>query len=430
MSTTPTLNAYFTLYANSYLVGPMGPDDGPRMVDAMPSENVYRFGIYPPPLKFDLSSLANSKPIPNDQTGQHDDMPAFAGGPALMYGLWSDIPGAPPAPDVSDGNLSTDYLEAKAEKFYGWLNSKGYRVGVCHVGNDATGLTITNVYGTSATGRLFPIGKPQIAQDDPDLIFGFAIGLVAMFVGAGWVMAVGNANISDSGWTGAALAVAGAAIGTDTSTVSTAASSTVSTGVSNMGDIYDGFNFSSGEGAVAYSDASVVDFGFGNIDSSGVGDPMDISGWGGGDVNGEATFGDGAYNYNSTPEVTTNDFGTTWDASFGQDAISTASTGIKIAQAGVAITRSQAGAPAGRKPPTQTPDIIGNFRNALRGLDSAASAVDITQRQMTTARPTSYSGQLTPSGGMTPLIGGLPVSTLMLAGGALLLVALVLHARG
>ena len=193
---------------------------------------------------------------------------------------------------------------------------------------------------------------------------------------------------------------------------------------------FDSFNYSAGEASVAFSDSQNVDYGFGFMGTSGLPfDPNQTVGFGAmADPTGNITN----YDYGTTPEVVTNQFGTHFDPSFSDDVIGVAGrNGIPIATQIVGQVarstrpsqtgqRSGGGALGAKGDGTGSNDVIGT----MAGLLSSVAGV-VTSAQETTARPRYYHGQLTPSGGVSD--GGTTHSNLMMVAAALIGVALVLH---
>lgn len=198
---------------------------------------------------------------------------------------------------------------------------------------------------------------------------------------------------------------------------------------------FDGFNFSSGEAVPAFSDFQNVSYGFPS-DTTDFLNP-DSVGFLPGNVYQIGTPYDTSFDIGQTPDVTSNTFGTTFNAAPDtSDAINVgkaASAAVPLAQAGAAIsgaTKAQTGQVAGNtaKPTTGSNDVLSTFGNVISAIDSGARAIaGGTPAQRTTAQQVSYTGQLTPNGGSAVGLAGVPTNTLLLIGGAILVLALAMH---
>jgi hypothetical protein len=205
---------------------------------------------------------------------------------------------------------------------------------------------------------------------------------------------------------------------------------------------FDSFNFSSGEGDVAYSDASNVSFGFTDTLADYAYDTPSV-GFDGWPVVLNESIGEGAYSFGATPEVYTNDFGVVWDSNFGLTALDTAVKGVGIAtqvksmtQGGVQTATGTGAQSAssglnGTKAMSGIGDVLSSFGVFLNQVGSVAKAQQATGTgaQRTTAQKTNYTGQLTPTGGLLPQ-GMSQTTILLIAGGAAVLLALYLHKKG
>ena len=361
-----------------------------------------------------------------------NDFGDLATGPQLffaMYGEWASVPGFP-YPDgtipmaLGDGIADWGSMAVVSD----WMTARGYVLGVLHVGNDFGGKRYINIFFRSASGY-HAVGKWTIASDD-DGSAGF--GMVMMFA-AGVVtggtayaaIAPAGQSVVNGDYTGAALSIAKSYAGADTPAGPG--------GTSMFDDIdtstFDSFNYSAGEASVAFSDAQNVDYGFGFMGTGGLPfDPNETVGFG---AMSDPTGNIASYDYGSTPEVTSNQFGTHFDPSFSDDVIGTAGrNGIPIATQIIGKVanstrpsqtgqRSGGGALGAKGDGTGSNDVIGT----LAGVLSTVAGV-VTSAQETTARPRAYHGQLTPVGGAG---GAGSHSNLMMIAAALIGVALVMH---
>lgn len=195
---------------------------------------------------------------------------------------------------------------------------------------------------------------------------------------------------------------------------------------------FDGFNFSSGESTVAFSDAQNVDYGF-NWGSGSFAEPdsyvIPNDDFFGSDV---YDFGSGTgleYNFNATPEVSTNDFGTVFDSRFGVDDVASAAKGVQIAQQ---VANAKSPAPTtgnkatsganGAKQTTGVGDALSGMGRFLSGVANTAKSVSGVVAQSQSVLPKTYTGQLKAGGG-APAGGGM--SPVLLIGGVIALVAVV-----
>ena len=229
---------------------------------------------------------------------------------------------------------------------------------------------------------------------------------------AGALISAGSA----AGFLGAgATSGAGAAAGAELTSTQVA-------GESSMFDFGDTFGFSDGESAVAFSDSEVVDFGF-------VPEAPDITPALDEPLPPDVTYSDGV-DLGDTPEVVTNDYGTTFDPAFGDEEVKTAVQGVKLATttAGTvakAMPRASAGA-SGAKQAATAGSVLAVIGDAIAGAGSLARSVAGagTPEQRTTAVPRTYTGQLGLNG--PGVFGGISVNTLLLIAGGLIVVAFVL----
>lgn len=205
-----------------------------------------------------------------------------------------------------------------------------------------------------------------------------------------------------------------------------------------MDDWFDGFNFSSGESSIAYTDSQNVDYGWGLLDPDEQYTPVTgLDGW---PTSVNAELGEGGYAFGATPEVTTNDFGTVFDNIFGGKGYDTVVKGVGIAkqaqtvadvikQANGGVGMSASSGANGAKSQQGVGDILATFGGFLKQV-SAATGLNKTGTgaQATTAQRTTYTGQLTPAGGLT--VGGVPTMYIILGGAAAIGLALYLHKKG
>ncbi len=201
---------------------------------------------------------------------------------------------------------------------------------------------------------------------------------------------------------------------------------------------FEGFNFSSGESTPFFGDAQVNDYGFGGysgLESYDFAFNPDGAGFGS-DVYDFGSGTGGAYDFNSTPEVTTNDFGTTWDKYFGDTSVKTAVDGVKlattasgvIAKTGTSGTVASSGGSGAKAQSiaTGSNDILATFGSFLGTITGTAKTLAGTNAQKTTAQQKTYAGQLTPQGGAGGTIAGVPMNTLLVAGVGLLALGLLM----
>lgn len=200
---------------------------------------------------------------------------------------------------------------------------------------------------------------------------------------------------------------------------------------------WDGFNFSSGEADVAFSDAQNVDFGF-DVGEINWGDYETPTDYFGSDIYDTAGYGSSDVLSNNIPEVVTSDFGTTFDNLFSKDTLDTVVNGVKLAQQANSVIQTVKGATGGSgktassgstsaKPSTGTGDVlsqIGQLFNSIKGTTTGGVG-----SQVTTQVKTQNVGQLAPNG-QRDVVGGLMSNNTLLIGGALLLIgALYLHSK-
>ncbi len=198
-------------------------------------------------------------------------------------------------------------------------------------------------------------------------------------------------------------------------------------------DTFEGFNFSSGEADVAFSDAQNVSYGF---DDWGQWTPeMDsyvmTDDYFGGDVY-DFGGGTGGYDFNATPEVVTNDFGTLFDHQFGMGDVNTAVQGVKIAQQIGGTTqqaqtgqKASSGSTGAKSTATGGADVLGGFSQFLSTVANTAKQVSGVAAQVTTVAPKTYTGQLQPGGAA----GGSSITHMLLIGGLVALGAVIYFAR-
>lgn len=192
-------------------------------------------------------------------------------------------------------------------------------------------------------------------------------------------------------------------------------------------DTFDGWNFSSGEGDVAFSDAQNVDYGFGGSFDAGDYDfdwsNIDTAAGLGGVSEDLLNSSPEIYEFNATPEVTTNDFGTIFDNVFGDIDFNTAVKGVKVAQQAAGAVKAVTGKSAssgasGAKATAGVGDILSSMGKVFSAVGGAVTGtVAGTASQKTTAQPVRYNGQLTPTGGA---VLGMSTGTILLAGAALI----------
>lgn len=206
----------------------------------------------------------------------------------------------------------------------------------------------------------------------------------------------------------------------------------------DFSDTFGSFNFSSGEMTPFVGDAENVDYGLGNLTPDAV-DPQDITGFGAPPAT-TNLVGDVSFANNATPEVTTNDFGTTFTAgddanTWGDGLLKSSTSAVPLATAAATAhqTPQSAGVASsgatGQKAaaiasgPSDIVSTLGGF------LSSGAKAAGGVMSQLTTAQPKTYAGQLTSQGGAGN-VGAISNQTLILAGVALLGLAVVMHLGG
>ena len=195
---------------------------------------------------------------------------------------------------------------------------------------------------------------------------------------------------------------------------------------------FDPVDYSSGEGITAFSDASNVDFGFGAVaptDSALVIGP-EVYDFGGGTG--------AAYDFNATAESTTSDYGSSSQGNPGFDSsnFKGLSSGVNVAQqvakatqANNSVTQTATKSGGGQKY-SQTMQSIGTAV-AQASAPSQGSAPVLTQlvglvKQLESSAPRTYAGQL--SGNKTsPAVAN---NNMLLIGGALVMVALLMHFKG
>lgn len=288
--------------------------------------------------------------------------------------------------------------------------------------------------------RLYPFEVPFYDADISDSTFlkatqiGVQVG--SAFVGGAYLAYFNQATAVADG----KATVKDLAVNYAKSQLQTAGLDGLQQGVSTMfedyGDYFDGWNFSSGEGDVAFSDAQNVDYGFGgsfddgqyDFDWSNIDEAAGLGGVSADVLNSSPEI----YEFNATPEVTTNDFGTTWDNVFGDIDFNTAVKGVKIAQQAAGAVKAVTGKSAssgstGAKATTGVGDILSSMSKVFGAVSGAVSGtVAGTDSQKTTAQQVRYNGQLTPTGGAKL---GISTNTILIAGAALVALAFIIKVK-
>lgn len=206
---------------------------------------------------------------------------------------------------------------------------------------------------------------------------------------------------------------------------------------------FDPWNYSSGESDFAYSDAQWNDYGFGVIDGNPF-DPNDITGFNLDPTN--IVSDDDMISMNSTPEVTTNDFGTTFDGPTTDGIGGGSNWGgetTHLIMGAAPIAKSLASSAKDPNPVAKT--TTSNVARSTSGTDilstigsmfkTGAAVVGGAVTQAQSAVPRTYSGQLQAQGGSTVNAqsasgAGISITTIAVVGGVLIGIALLLHARG
>lgn len=201
--------------------------------------------------------------------------------------------------------------------------------------------------------------------------------------------------------------------------------------VDDYADAFDPFGYSSGEATDFFGDAQNVDYGFGgNYDYGGLNFDSN-TGWTA-DALDMGVDADQGFVYGATPEVTTNQFGTSFDEAFGDTSLKTATDGLALYKAATGLTSDggKTGVTSGGKATSVAKgsnDVLSTFSSVLSGLSGAAKAIGGTSSQKTTAQQRAYSGQLTPTGGVAPsTVGGVNMNTILLIGAGILAVGFLM----
>lgn len=202
-------------------------------------------------------------------------------------------------------------------------------------------------------------------------------------------------------------------------------------GVSDAVDSFDPFGFSSGESDLFFSDSEVVNFGF-DTDPSAIIDSVSVDGVIPDDV---AAYSDGV-DIGNTPEVGTNDFGTQFEPSFGDESIQTAVKGVKLAQtvsakpsgSGATAKTASGGSSGAKQRASGSNDILSSFGQAFQDLGSVAASISGTAAQKTTSVARTFTGQLDPT--KTGTSKGMDTHTLLLITAGLIAAAFVFKKGG
>lgn len=218
--------------------------------------------------------------------------------------------------------------------------------------------------------------------------------------------------------------------------------------IDSSSDPFGGFGFSSGESIVSFSDAQNTDFGLGIINPAGI-DPNLTTGFSLAPSDNLGVQTD-VFATNATPEVTTNDFGTTFDGPSGNasgsnwggetNGVPPGAAPIAAAAAGASSTGQTATGAAsnassgssGNKAVAASGgsnDVLSTVGNVLKAVGAATATAGGTASQSQAAQAQTFAGQLTALGGSSVNVGGTQIPVLYI-GAALVLLAVFMHIHG
>ena len=345
--------------------------------------------------------------------------------------------------DELSGNPSFDFVT--------WAKANNLAIAYQRKYNEATAFTVICPVQKKPAGGWHAISKPIVTQDDDDRYFGIAMSIMASYVGAGAIYGIANSYTSGNNAgvvTGALKAASGVDIPATTGVTTVDDLSLPDT--SSYGNAFDSFNYSSGEATVAYSDSQNVDFGFNSGDVAPT-DTLNTVGLAGNDPSSPSTDSS-TLNFNDTPEVTTNEFGTTFadngtqsagsDANVAQSAVKGIPLGGAPELGAAVLQRVGAGRTSGggltspkqnsgENTQSSQADAVSTHGNTFADFGRAAASVMSMSKEVYTAQGKTFTGQLGPGGAaQSGIIAGVSTQTILMIGIAAVAVGLFLHAGG